>query len=132
MDLHAALQHAQEQQAATVVGLQIHGRTIEIYRPRFSNVEGQCRVEYHEGQLFQNGYEQSTFNRDQIPGDALDLDYFVAPVSEEELDSIFGQQGEVVVHRLLEGAPDPQKCCSPRDKAAFTSWCISTLAERNG
>ncbi|MEH6470744.1 MAG: hypothetical protein V7752_05780 [Halopseudomonas sp.] len=132
MDFQAALAHATESKAATVVGLQMHGRTIEVYRPRFFHREGQCKVEYREAMLFQHGYEQGVLNHDQLPGEAFDLDYFVAPLSEDELDSIFDQEGEVLLHRLLDGSPDPQQCINARDKAAFTSWCISTLAQRNG
>jgi hypothetical protein len=47
------------------------------------------------------------------------------------LDAVFNCSGEEIVHQLLKGAPDPVGCESPRDKAAFTSWCITTLAEQN-
>ncbi len=132
MDLQSALAHAAQTNATTVIGLQIHGRTIEVYRPRFDRQQGQCKVEYRETMLFQHGYEQGLLNHDQLPGDALELDYFETPMSDDELDSVFGQQGETLLHRLLDGAPDPQQCLNARDKARFTSWCISALAERNG
>lgn len=132
MDFQAAVAHATESNAATVVGLQMHGRTIEVYRPRFSHREGRCNVEYREGLLFQNGYEAGVLNHDQLPGEALNLNYFVAPFSEDELDAVLSKEGETLLHRLLDGSPDPQRCINARDKAAFTSWCISTLAERNG
>lgn len=132
MDYQSALAHATESKAATVVGLQMHGRTIEVYRPRFSPAEGCCKVEYREGMLFQSGYEQGVLDPDQLPGEALELDYFVTPLSEDELDSVLRKEGETLLHRLLAGSPDPERCINARDKAAFTSWCISTLAERNG
>ena len=132
MDYQAALAHATESKAATVVGLQIHGRTLEVYRPRFSSLEGCCKVEYREGMLFKSGYEQGVLNHDQLPGEALELNYFETPLSEDELDSVLCKEGETLLHCLLTGSPDPQRCINARDKAAFTSWCISTLAERNG
>ena len=132
MDFQAALAHATENNTATVVGLQMHGRTVEVYRPRFSAAEGRCQVEYCEGLLFQSGFEQGVLNHDQLPGEALGLDYFVTPLSETELDAVLSKEGETLLHRLLTGSPDPQRCINARDKAAFTSWCIATLAERNG
>ncbi|MEH6823704.1 MAG: hypothetical protein V7629_07355 [Motiliproteus sp.] len=132
MDFQAAVAHATDSKAATVIGLQIHGRTIEVYRPRFSPQEGRCQVEYREGMLFQSGYEQDLLYQDQLPGEALSLDYFVAPLSEDELDSVLSEEGEMMLHHLLAGSPDPQRCINARDKAAFTSWCITTLAARNG
>ncbi|MEH6651180.1 MAG: hypothetical protein V7707_14230 [Motiliproteus sp.] len=132
MDLQSALAHATQTHESNVVGLQIHGRKIEVFRPRFCQQDGQCKVEHSEAILFQHGYEQGVLERDQLMGDAMELDYFVAPLSDDELDSAFDQQGENLLHRLLDGAPDPQRCINARDKAMFTSWCISTLAERNG
>tara|TARA_R110002167_G_scaffold98718_3_gene259363 strand:- start:16504 stop:16902 length:399 start_codon:yes stop_codon:yes gene_type:complete len=132
MDFQAALEFATERNAATVIGLQIHGRSIEVYRPRFSHHEGRCNVEYREGLLFQNGYEQSVLKQNQLSGEALSLNYFVAPLSEDELDSALNEEGETLLYRLLDGSPDPQRCINARDKAAFTSWCISALAQRNG
>jgi hypothetical protein len=132
MDYQQALAHAQQTQAANVVGLQIHGRTVEVFRPRFCHQAGALKVEYRESMLFQHGYEQAVLESEQLPVEALDLDYFVAPLSEEELDSVFAEQSEVLLHRLLDGSPDPLRCINPRDKALFTSWCISELAARNG
>lgn len=132
MDLQSALAQATQSNVANVIGLTIHGRTIEVYRPRFCQQAGQCKVEYRESMLFQHGYALDTLKRDQLPDDALELEYFETRMSDAELDTVFGQQGEKMLHRLLEGAPDPQRCLSARDKAQFTSWCISTLAERNG
>lgn len=132
MDYRQALARAHQTQAANIVGLQIHGRSVEVYRPRYCRQDGELKVEYREAMLFQHGYEQSTLGSDQLPVDAQDLDFFVTPLSEEELDSAFSEQGEVLLHRLLEGAPDPKVCHNPRDKAYFTSWCISELANRNG
>ena len=106
MDFQAALEFATERNAATVIGLQIHGRSI--------------------------GYEQSVLKQNQLSGEALSLNYFVAPLSEDELDSALNEEGEALLHRLLDGSPDPQRCINARDKAAFTSWCISALAQRNG
>ena len=131
MDFQSALARTSKTKSANLVGLQIHGRTVEVYRPRFCQEEGRCKVEYREAMLFQHGFEQDVYNHEQLPGEALALSYFEAPLSEDELDSMFDQCGENLLHRLLDGAPDPQRCQSPRDKAAFTSWCISTLAERN-
>ncbi len=132
MDLLAALAHTRENHAANVVGLLIHGRTIEVFRPRYSEAQGRCQVEYREGLLFQRLTETELYDSsDCLPDDAAEADYFVAPLSDAELDSVFQQRGEVILHRLLDGAPDPAACDTPRDKAAFTSWCISTLAQRN-
>ena len=147
MDLQAALAHASEHNVANVVGLQLHGRSIEVYRPRFCKDEGTYQLEYREGLLFQEQELQEqelqepvfqgsvgsdVLDGEHIPEEAAELDYFVAPISEDELDTIFNQRGEVILHRLLEGAPSPEGCESPREKAAFTSWCIATLAARNG
>ncbi len=132
MDLQAALAHASENRAANVVGLQIHGRSIEVYRPRFCRDKGRCEVEYREGLLFQEQTDRDLYESESLPEDASDIDYFVAPLSDAEMDAIIDQNGEMILHRLLEGAPDPVGCDTPRDKAAFTSWCISTLAQRNG
>ncbi len=132
MDLQAALAHASNNLAANVVGLQIHGRTIEVYRPRFRTDTGKCLVEYREGQLFHDQTDHDTFESECLPEDAAEIDYFVAPLSDTELDSVIDQNGEVILHRLLEGAPDPHGCDSPREKAAFTSWCISRLAQQSG
>ncbi|MFT6916431.1 MAG: hypothetical protein ACJAWL_002766 [Motiliproteus sp.] len=132
MDYQAALAHATESNAATVVGLQMHGRSFEVYRPRFFSAEGCCKVEHREGMLFQSGYEQDILRPDQLPGEALSLDYFETPLSENELDSVLSKEGETLLHCLLAGSPDPGRCINARDKAAFTSWCISALARRNG
>ncbi|MCW8883786.1 MAG: hypothetical protein OQK12_00865 [Motiliproteus sp.] len=132
MDLQAALAHASEYRAANVVGLQLHGRTIEVYRPRFSRDKGVCEVEYREGMLFHGQSECEMLERESLPEDATEIDYFVAPLSDSELDAVIDQNGEMILHRLLEGAPNPEDCDTPRDKAAFTSWCISALAQRNG
>ena len=132
MDLQAALAHASENRASNVVGLQLHGRTIEVYRPRFSRDKGECEIEYREGMLFHGQSECETLGSEALPDDAADIDYFVAPLSDAELDAVFDQTGEMILHRLLEGAPNPEGCDTPRDKAAFTSWCISALAQRNG
>ncbi len=132
MDFQAALTRATESKAATVIGLQMHGRTLDVYRPRFSAVEGCCKVEHCEGLLFKSGFEQGVLNHDQLPGEALGLDYFETPLSEDELDAVLSKEGETLLHRLLTGSPDPQRCINARDKAAFTSWCIATLAKRNG
>lgn len=132
MNLQSALAHATQTNVANVIGLKIHGRTIEVFRPRFCKQAGQCKVEYREAMLFQHGYEQGVLERDQLPGDALALEYIESPLSDDELDSVIGQQSEAMLHSLLDGAPDPQQCLNARDKAQFTSWCISALAERNG
>ncbi|WP_210397822.1 hypothetical protein [Motiliproteus sediminis] len=131
MDYKAALAHSR-QGSANVVGLQICGRTVELYRPRFCRTAGKLQIEYREGALFQQQQEQALFEREHMPADAQRIRYFVAPMSDAELDQVIEGQPEMMLHRLLEGAPDPSRCASPRDKAAFTSWCISTLAERNG
>lgn len=131
MDYKAALALSQTG-PANVVGLQICGRTVEVYRPRFCEKDGTLKVEYREGALFQQQQDRALFERDQLPVDARQLRYFVAPMSDTELDQVIDGQPEIMLHRLLAGAPDPQRCNSPRDKAAFTSWCISTLAARNG
>ncbi|WP_207062899.1 hypothetical protein [Motiliproteus sp. SC1-56] len=132
MDLETALAHARQSRAANIVGIQLHGRNVEVFRPRYCQQAETWRIEYREGALFQNVGAREEFDRDQAPQDAAEVDYFVAPLSEEEMDAVIEAQGEIILHRLLEGAPDPAQCRNPRDKAAFTSWCISTLAERNG
>ncbi|OMH25865.1 hypothetical protein [Motiliproteus sp. MSK22-1] len=132
MDLQAALTLASQHNAANVIGLQLHGRSIEVYRPRYSEGGKRCQVEYREGMLFQDPVGCDLLEKDSLPEDASQLDYFVAPLSDDELDAIIDQRGEVILHRLLEGAPNPEGCDSPRQKAAFTSWCIAALAQRNG
>lgn len=132
MDYQTALAHARKSRAANIVGLQLHGRTIEVFRPRYCQQDDKCRIEYREGALFQDYTGHESYDGDAAPQEAMEADYFVAPCSDEELDAVIEAQGEEILHRLLEGAPDPRDCINPRDKAAFTSWCISTLAARNG
>ena len=132
MDLQAALTLASQNHTTNVIGLQLHGRSIEVYRPRYSEGAKRCQVEYREGMLFQDPVGRDLLDKDSLPENASELDYFVAPMSDEELDVIIDQRGEVILHRLLEGAPNPENCQSPREKASFTSWCIATLAQRNG
>ena len=132
MDLQAALAHASEYHVANVVGLQLHGRSIEVFRPRFSEDNGKCQIEHREGLLFQEPGGADMLDDRDLTEDAAALDFFVAPVTDAELDAIVAQSGEKILHRLLDGAPNPEQCESPKEKAAFTSWCISTLAHRNG
>jgi len=131
MDYKAALALSQTG-PANVVGLQICGRNVEVYRPRLCKKDGKLKVEYREGALFQQQRDRALFDREQLPLDARQIRYFVAPMSDAELDQVIDGQPEMMLHRLLDGSPDPQRCTSPKDKAAFTSWCISTLANRNG
>lgn len=130
MDYKAALALSQKG-SANVVGLQICGRTVEVYRPRFCKADGKTQMEYREGALFHRQQERAMFSREHLPDDARRIRYFVAPMSDTELDQVIEDQPEVMLHRLLDGSPDPKSCTSPRDKAAFTSWCISTLAKHN-
>ncbi len=128
MDLHTAMARAKEGDASPIIGLRIYGRQLEIYRPHYDPARDQYRVQYREDELFCGSREQGDCDPQQAP---LDLRYFEAPMSSSELDDVLNQQGEVVLHRLLQGAPDPRRCNTPRDKAAFTSWCISALADRS-
>ncbi len=131
MDLKAALAHTKQHKASNVVGLQIYGRTIELFRPRYFDGEDCCRIEYREGALFHDYSDKAVFDTDNLPADGRDAKYFVAPLEDAELDSLIESRSEVMLHRLLDGAPDPSSCINPRDKAVFTTWCISALAAKN-
>ena len=97
MDLQSALAHATQTHAANVVGLQIHGRTIEVYRPRFDRLQGQCKVEYREAMLFQHSCDRGMLDHDQLPGDALELNYFEMLMSDEGTEDAITGKGAALV-----------------------------------
>lgn len=130
MDLKTAMARSRKG-SANLVGLQLCGPSLEVFRPRLCGQSGQVRVERRTGALFDSGSQREMLSDQSLPPEARDCRYFEAPLSDEEFDRLIEQGPETMLHRLLKGAPDPQSCQSPRDKAAFTSWCIATLAHHN-
>jgi len=91
MDYKAALALSQTG-PANVVGLQICGRTVEVYRPRFCKAAGKLTVEYCEGALFQQQRDRVLLDRDQLPHEARQIRYFVAPMWSWTGSSMIGRK----------------------------------------